>query len=232
MKLEKIKQLFELNFGGPDQYNSPDERLSDPEYVQTVDLCPSVYGMASIRKLQLLNLCYASLEGSEAYLEIGTYHGKSAIFAMLGNPLQPTYICDNFSEFQDEQTEDTLYANLDKFNLFDKIRFYGADFRNICYKQFLSEPIGLYFYDGAHDFESQYDAIKLVEPFLAPESIVIIDDWNWKLDPDSPVKPGTMKAISESSNNWELLYDLPARYNGDMEMWWNGVAVFGFRKNE
>ncbi|OPX28569.1 MAG: hypothetical protein B1H08_05700, partial [Candidatus Omnitrophica bacterium 4484_171] len=96
----------------------------------------------------------------------------------------------------------------------------------------LPVPIGLYFYDAAHDEKNQYLAIKKVEPFLSKRALVIIDDWRFAEDSQSYAKAGTERAISESNNKWQLLYDLPARFNGDKKMWWNGVAVFKFNRED
>jgi hypothetical protein len=90
-------------------------------------------------------------------------------------------------------------------------------------------PVGVYFYDGAHDEKSQYLAIKNVELLLAKEAVVVIDDWRFAEDSRSYAKVGTEKAIAESANDWMMLYELPARYNGDRAMWWNGVCVFAFK---
>ncbi len=69
-----------------------------------------------------------------------------------------------------------------------------------------------------------------MENFLADEAIVCVDDWRFAADSQSYAKAGTEKAIAESKNQWKLLYDLPARYNGDRALWWNGVAVFSFQR--
>ena len=103
---------------------------------------------------------------------------------------------------------------------------FDSDFRNIMSPKHILHPIGLYFYDGAHDFESQYQAIKLGEPLFSNEALVIVDDWRFAPDSQSYAKEGTLRAVAESNRAWTLLYELPARFNGDQAMWWNGVAVF------
>jgi hypothetical protein len=91
-------------------------------------------------------------------------------------------------------------------------------------------PIGLYFYNAAHDERSQYLGIKLIEPFLSDQALVIVDDWRHAPDSQSYAKAGTLKATGESQHQWQLLYDLPVRHNCDRAMWWNGVAVLAFRR--
>ncbi|MFH1251718.1 MAG: class I SAM-dependent methyltransferase [bacterium] len=108
--------------------------------------------------------------------------------------------------------------------------FFNSDFRKILNNRFIKHPIGLYFYDGAHDFDSQYQAIKLAEHLLADNALVLVDDWRFADDSHSYAKAGTLKAVEESTESYELLYELPARRNGDHAMWWNGVGVLAFSR--
>ncbi len=194
------------------------------------DPCPTVQGMSSIKKLKLLKKAYSFLPPDECYLEIGTFVGKSLIAAMLKNEPRKTYACDNFSQFNDVSSEKILLQHLQTYGLKEFVTFYNNDFRLILHPQYIKEPIGLYLYDGAHDFDSQYQAITQVEHLLADHALVIVDDWRFADDSHSYAKAGTLKAIKESSNRFELLYDLPARFNGDHATWWNGVAVFAFHR--
>lgn len=210
-KREKPTRIFEYRFL---------RRFFDP--------CKSINGMSSIKKLKLLNLAYSFLETDECYVEIGTFFGKSLISAMIKNRLRKTYACDNFSEFNDFSSESTFASNLEKYNLQDKVVFFNLDFRRVLNHQNIKMPIGLYFYDGAHDYESHYLAVKLAEHLLANEALIIIDDWRFGSDSQSYAKSGTLKAIEESKHVYNLLYELPARHNGDHAMWWNGVGVLSF----
>ena len=194
------------------------------------DPCPAVQGMSSVKKLKLLRNAYSFLPPDECYLEIGTFVGKSLISAMVNNEPRTTYACDNFSQFNDVSSEKILLENLRKYGLKDRVTFYNNDFRKILHPQFIKEPIGLYLYDGAHDFDSQYQAIKQAEHLLSDHALVIVDDWRFADDSHSYAKAGTLNAIEESVNKYELLYDLPARFNGDHATWWNGVAVFAFHR--
>lgn len=196
-----------------------------------LDPCRGVQGMASIKKLKLLNIAFACLDPNECYLEVGTYLGKSLIAAIQGNPERQVFACDNFSEFTSSNSYEKLRSNLQAYHLQDRVTFYNADFLTVFKRNRIPLPIGMYFYDGAHDQPSQYHAIKNVEPLLADEALVIVDDWRFAPDSQSYAKVATEKAIAESANAWQMLYELPARYNGDLAMWWNGIAVFAFKRN-
>ena len=203
--------------------------LWDPIVIRKLDPCFDVEGMLSLKKQQLLNLAFRFLDEGEAYFEVGTYRGKSLISAMLENSMRPVFACDNFSQFEDN-TLDVLKANLAKYEFSDRVTFYNCDFLAAFTPERLPIPVGFYFYDGAHDFDSQYEAIKRIEPFLANEALVLVDDWRLAEDSDSHAKAATLKAAAESTASWELLHELPARFNGDRAMWWNGVGVLSFRR--
>lgn len=191
-----------------------------------------VKGLLSVKKQRLLNLAYRCVNPKEAYLEVGSWMGKSLIAAMHKNAPRPTFACENFSEFNMQPSlvcENKLKENLKLYGCQAPFTFYNENFRHIFTHQKLPIAIGAYFYDAAHDEENQYLGIKLAEPFLADEALVLVDDWRFAGDSQSKAKAGTERAIRESKHHWKLLYDLPARFNGDLAMWWNGIAVYSFR---
>ncbi len=199
------------------------------------DPCPDVVGMASVKKLRLLARAVSFLPPSdrECYFEVGSYQGKSLIAAIVHNHGRCAIACDNFSLFDDRgENRTVLERNLSRYGLRDRVRFFDCDFRDLLLR-WRSEglpPIGVYFYDGAHDEESQYLALRLGEAVLSERAVVIVDDWRFAEDSDSRAEAGTRRAVAESSNDWKVEYVLPARYNGDSEEWWNGVAVLSFRR--
>jgi len=201
------------------------------------DPCPDIVGMASAKKLHLLNRAVSFLPSSapECYLEVGTYQGKSLVAAMLGNPGRHGVACDNFSLFDDPtkpQNKATLQRHLARYGLSEQVRFFDCDFRELL-ASWLERglpPVGVYFYDGAHDELSQYLGIRLAEGVLAEEAIVVVDDWRLAEDSQSFAEAGTRRALAESPHQWKVEHVLPARYNGDIDQWWNGLAVLSFRR--
>ena len=203
----------------------PFQRFKDP--------CPDVIGMASPKKLKLLNLAvsFLSKDDGECYLEVGTYQGKSLIAALLGNEDRAAIACDNFSEFdsgEDPSNVTILKQNLSKYGLSDRVRLYNEDFLTL-FRRWKTEnlpSVGVYFYDGAHDESSQYEAIRSVESLLSDRALIIVDDW--RSESGSFAEAGTKRAISQSRHGWSIQWVLPSRYNGDLAMWWNGVAILTF----
>lgn len=225
MRLPQFVYTFEHYF--PKEQHGHVSALFEDKFIRGFyDPCFDVAGMTSVKKQFLLKMAFAAIDDGECYFEIGTYQGKSLISAVKDNPLRPTYACDNFSEFSETNSFERLRANLQKYDLSEKIRVFDSDFRLIMTQNHIPYPIGCYFYDGAHDMESQYQAIRMAEPLLSDHALVIVDDWRFAPDSQSYAKEGTLQAISESKRIWNQLYELPARFNGDHAMWWNGVAVF------
>ncbi len=191
------------------------------------DPCFLVQGMTSVKNQHLMRLAFSCLPENECYLEIGTLQGKLLISVLVNNPARKAYACDNFCEFTDsrEASARVLRNNLRMFGVEDRVTFYDADFRAIMDRDHVPEPVGLYLYDAMHTAEMQHDGIRLVEPLLANEALVVVDDWNW----DDAVK-GTQQAIEESRHEWTVLYELRNEGNGNLTQWWNGMGVFRFRR--
>lgn len=228
MDITQFLEQFERMF--PEAIrNQPTYAHWDPLVIREQDLCPDVEGMLSIKKQMLLNLAFALLPEDEAYLEVGTYKGKSLLSALIGNPPRIVYACDDFSLFEGNTLE-TTQENLARYEFQDAVTFYNMDFEKLYAPEHLSKPIGLYFYDGAHDDHSQYVAIKNIEPFLADQALVLVDDWRFAPDSQSRAREATLRATAESVHRWTLHYELPARFNGDRAMWWNGVAILSFQR--
>lgn len=231
--LQNIESLVKSGPGFP-RVRRVLERLG---IVTSLDPCPRVTGMASPKKLQLLNRAGAALppDGSECYLEVGTFQGKSLISVLYGNSHVFGVACDDFSLFDDPVEPKNLRAlqnNLKEHSLEKRVRFFNSDFRRVLpeWSAHRLPPVGFYFYDGAHDEESQYTGIRMAEPLLADEALVLVDDWRLAPDSDSHAEAGTRRAIAESPHDWRIVHELPARHNGDREYWWNGLAILTFHR--
>ena len=40
--------------------------------------------------------------------------------------------------------------------------------------------MGVYYYDNGHEYEQQLDGMRLIEPYLASPSLLIVDDTDWE----------------------------------------------------
>ena len=86
-----------------------------------------------------------------------------------------------------------------------------------------SAPVGVYFYDGGHNFDDQYRALELGEPLLADEALVIIDDTAFDR------VAAANRAYTARLPQFERVLRLESPFNGEPR-WWNGIEVYVFRR--
>ncbi|HNR31790.1 MAG TPA: class I SAM-dependent methyltransferase [Candidatus Hydrogenedentes bacterium] len=218
--------LFD-RFFPPQERDAPTPGFEQAFVRSFFDPCFLVQGMTSVKNQHVMRLAFSCLPESECYFEIGTLQGKILVSVLVNNPPRKAYACDNFCEFTDsaERSAQVLRNNLRMFGVEDRVTFYNADFRGIMDREHVPEPVGLYLYDAMHTAEMQYDGIRLAEPLLADEALVVVDDWNW-----GEAVEGTNRAIAESRHEWTLLYELRNDGESNLAKWWNGLGIFRFRR--
>jgi predicted O-methyltransferase YrrM len=165
----------------------------------------------------IINKAVKDMPEEQVYLNVGTFHGYSLFAGMVGNPEKICVGVDNFSEFGG-------HGRMYFYHVFnsiksDKHEFIESEFRDY-FKNFKDKKIGVYFYDAAHDLESQVEGLKLAEPFMAEGALILVDDWNVELP-----RMGTRKFIEESEYEWETIFEKYTSDNGH-PCWWNGIAAF------
>jgi hypothetical protein len=114
--------------------------------------------------------------------------------------------------------------NLAAFNLEEQVFFCNQDFEAFfadLRKLQIGDRIGVYLYDGAHDYRSQLMGLLLVKPFLADRALIIVDDSNW-----DGVQQANWDFIA-AHPQCDLLLDLPTPSNGHPSFW-NGVQVLSW----
>lgn len=183
----------------------------------------NISGMSSSKNRHFLNnICsYPNTH----YLEIGCWKGStfiSAIFKNKSSILSATGI-DNWTEFGGPYSE--FRNNCQQFISDIPYHFYSHDCFKINPDTFIKNKINVYFYDGGHTKQDQANAFLFFNNILENVFIAIIDDWN-----HPPVREGTFEAFNKLG--YTVLYEigLPARFNGDIEWWWNGLYVAVIRK--
>jgi predicted O-methyltransferase YrrM len=192
------------------------------------DLMAEVPNLAEENNLALVNLAASLLDPAELYLELGTYMGASLIAAMRGNEGRRFVAVDNFGfgplEVSGRRlpaaSRDALEANLARF---------GASSAEIVEGEALDVlergvpgPVGVFYYDAAHDYESQLRSLQLVEPSLADEALLLVDDSDWE-QVDRAIRDylaGQPRA--------RLLLKIEGAAAGRPQ-WWDGVSVLAWR---
>lgn len=157
----------------------------------------NVMSMANERIRHLLNNL-GSFGGN--YLEVGSWHGGSVCSVLSNNKLKNTTVIDDFSEFQlteenkwmgERRPKDILVENLAKYNNDNyPVRLIEEDFFSVDLCKI--PPTDIYFYDGGHEYDDQYRALKYALPALADTFVFMVDDYQW---PD--VTRGTRDGIND-----------------------------------
>ena len=150
------------------------EHPRDRRFARVVD---EVTNLASENVLALLNLAASCLDPDEAYVEVGVYHGASLIASMLGNDGKRFVGIDSFA-FRDTSLE-KIEANLQRFGLPRPEVLVGNAFELVPGGALEGTRIGLWYYDAAHDYDSQVEGLRMAEPLLAPGALMIVDDTDW-----------------------------------------------------
>jgi precorrin-6B methylase 2 len=195
------------------------EIIADLEANEPLSLAPDVPGMTSPRVRMLLHRCVAAIPPEEAYLEIGCLRGSTLISALLDHKEVTAYACDIHL---DDVVKKLFNENLDRYkSRLPELTFFAESCWEVVKKAPFKKPIGVYFYDGGHGEIDQKKAIVQFKQFLAPESIVIVDDWNWPW-----VKKGTMAGIEEIKPKNVWFQELLTPKNGYYPGFWNGIGAF------
>jgi Methyltransferase domain len=190
---------------------------------------PLVEGLSSPRVANFLNRLVARLAPGETYLEIGTWKGLTLISAAFDNPSKVCIGCDRFRAWgrftgPGVLARRALAKNLKRYRARSaKIRVFAMKSCELFRRRLLGAPVGVYFYDGDHSYESTHHGMVAASPFLAERSVVLVDDWN-----DREIRRATFDGLEQASLRVVWRRALP----GDHTTlgWWNGLGVFCVEK--
>lgn len=157
----------------------------------------NVEGMSTIAIAYIIYELTKFLDPEEVYLNIGVWKGYSFLAGVLNKDAISIGV-DNFSEFGGPRDEFLLnYAPL---------RHEKSSFFDMSYERYLEtihqSKIGLYFYDGAHDYNSQMESLTRAESFFSNNTVIIVDDSNLQ-----PARDATLEFIRCRHGQYEILMD-------------------------
>lgn len=166
------------------------------------------------------------------YLEIGTWTGSTACSALYKNRVK-CYLVDNWDQFNPVgNIKEIFFNNIEKIikDSQSEYKFEENDFRLINYNNI--GKYNIYFFDGPHEEQDQYDGVVYAQPALEDEFIFICDDWNW-----NQVRLGTTRAFRDL--NLKINYSLEIRTTIDGSTpekvyetsdWHNGYFIAACKK--
>lgn len=182
-----------------------------------------IKGMSSSKVRHFLNNLNSM--PNSAYLEIGCWQGSTWVSGLYGNEstLVSAIAIDDWSLFSGPKQE--FARNCAYFLKNNTYQFFSEDCFKLNLGSRFSHPMNVYFYDGGHLEIDQELAFTYYNDVLDDVFVAVVDDWNFK---EVPV--GTRRAFAKL--NYEILFEtvLPARWNGDVDNWWNGLYVAVIRK--
>ncbi len=170
------------------------------------------------------------LLGDASYLEVGAWAGSTLCSAIHGNKVRAVVIDDWRGRW--EEWKWLFELNLNRFQTpAADVRVIESDFRAVDFAGI--GKFDVYMFDGPHEEKDQYDGVRMAQPALTDEFVLIVDDWNWY-----PVREGTMTAIRDCGLN--ILYvqeirttldESHATLPGRKSDWHNGVCVLVLAKS-
>lgn len=198
-----------------------EETLAGAHDARFMGVVSKIHCMSRPRVYAVINAIVSCMEEGETYLEVGTYQGGSLISATLGNSARAIGV-DNFAEFNTTNNFQQTQNNLEAFGVSDRVVL-----RNMSYQEFFAScpaefKAQVYYYDGAHDYETQLAGMEAAWEFLHSGSIILVDDYSY---------PEVIRAINQFIANHidRIRFQFVMGSMGDFEdmgeTWWNGCVV-------
>ena len=193
------------------------------------DVIDGVPNLATENVLALLNLAASLLPPGESYVEVGSLFGASLIGAMRENDGDFVAI-DNFG-FPGVETRGREIPPADRAVLEENLRRFGTPgatilegdaFELLEGGELGARRVGVYYYDGPHSVDKQVRGLRAVEPWLADEALLVVDDHDW-----DDVGRATKRYLEEQPSA-RPLFEIDGWDRGQ-PWWWEGVAVLGWR---
>jgi predicted O-methyltransferase YrrM len=175
-----------------------------------------VTNLASENVLALLNLAASLVDEDEAYVEVGVFHGASLIAAMTGNDRGRFVGIDSF--VLGDGSLGRVERNLERFGLPKPEILVGDAFELVRAGALDGTKIGLWYYDAAHDYESQVEGLRMAEPHLAPGALLIVDDTDWER-----VERALDDYLAQQPHARRIL-TIDGKSRGQPQ-WWEGMQV-------
>jgi len=135
---------------------------------------------------------------------------------MLGNQGRDFVGIDDFS--MGEGSRELLDENLGRYGLAGHELLEGDAFELLRGGALAGRRVGVYYYDAAHDYESQLEGLRLAEPHLVPGALMIVDDTDWeRVD-------RALRDYLAGQPRARLLVQVNGKDRGQA-WWWEGMQV-------
>jgi hypothetical protein len=178
------------------------------------DVC-RIPRMSTFAIAAMINEAVRRMPPTHSFVNVGVWHGFTLLAGMAGNADHTCIGVDNFSEFGGPRE-----AFGERFRAARSVRhaFHEMDYREY-FARVHQGPIGLYIYDGAHDYDNQRLGLDAAAPHLVPGSVILVDDTN-----DDQPRRATLDFVAANPGRYRIILDRRTAVNGH-PTWWNGVIV-------
>jgi methyltransferase family protein len=153
-------------------------------------------GFSSPRVEYLLNGLVAAMPEDEIYLEVGTLEGRTLEAAAVGNDEKRLVGCDPGDKYVSTPADFP-----------PSVEFWPLPWWAVLPK-LTGRPVGVAFYDGDHGAGATAEFIAALEPRLAADAVLVLDDW----DRES-VRAGALHAFRRT-DRWRLVAEMPEYGDG------------------
>lgn len=215
--IEQLQNLLNVAFTKAEDYNS----LIDKEILD-------LPGMSSPKVRHLLNNLVRADDFQVNYLEIGTYFGSTFSSAIYKNENIFAIGVDNFGEFEGNTARTKVKQNLEKFRPNDNCFFVEKSFQNLTSDDLHNQLFNVYFYDGHHGYQSQYEALTKIKPFLQENFILLVDDW---FDGEKGPINGTYNGLKDAGMSIIYSKILPEGNGVEVDGYWGGQFLGLIQQN-
>ena len=162
---------------------------------------------------------------AKTYLEVGTWHGCSLLSAAMFNPDVRCIGIDNFKHHNKTgENAEILSKNIKRMDVDNVLFINGDDAKDLVpYLERNGIKIDVYFYDGFHSYESQYNGLTRVLPYMADNCFIAVDDCDYK-----QVKKANNQFLEENKD-FEVVFEISGNSkfsNFHESNWWNGYQIF------
>jgi predicted O-methyltransferase YrrM len=180
-----------------------------------------VRGLSAENNLALVNLAARCLEADESYVEVGVWQGRSLIAAGLRNDGVDLVGIDTF-QFREGSREDLL-DNLRRFGV-ERAQLLEGDVLELLRAEALAgRKVGVFYYDAAHRYRTQLEALRLAESQLAERALIIVDDSDWE-----EVGAATRDYVAGQPNA-RMLLEIEGSGKGQPQ-WWEGAQLVSWER--
>ncbi|HZO48791.1 MAG TPA: class I SAM-dependent methyltransferase [Gaiellaceae bacterium] len=148
----------------------------DPRFAEVLE---AVGGLATPNTLALVAAAASLVGPGECYVEVGTFKGASLISALVANPGLEAVAIDSF--VMGDGSRERLEENLARFGVAGRPAVLEGDvFELVPAGALEGRRIGVWYYDAAHDYESQLRGLQIAEPYLVDGALLVVDDTDWE----------------------------------------------------